>query len=268
MLSRVGRWLGRALASYLAQPTHVHSANPVTPPERLLACLRPGDVLLVEGHSRFSTVIKYLTQSTWSHAALFVGAHLAEAGGEAGHCLVEADSVLGVRSVSIEEFRGMHTRICRPVGLNAAEVRQLTGHVIARIGQQYDLKNVFDLARYLFPVPPVPRRLRRRLLALGSGDPTRAICSSLIASAFQSIKYPLLPDTELLPALLPDCPDCLQEIHHIRHHSLFAPRDFDVSPYFQIVKPGLDGDFDHHRLRWAKPASDLERLPGGSSGTG
>ena len=35
--------------------------------------LRPGDVLLVEGSSRISTAIKYLTQSTWSHAALFVG---------------------------------------------------------------------------------------------------------------------------------------------------------------------------------------------------
>ena len=44
-----------------------------------------------------------------------------------------------------------------------------------------DLKNVFDLARYLFPVPPVPSRLRRRLIALGSGDPTRAICSTVIA---------------------------------------------------------------------------------------
>ena len=45
--------------------------------------------------------------------------------------------------------------------------------------------------------------------------------------------------------------------------SLFAPRDFDLSPYFQVVKPTLEMGFDHRRLRWAdgvtpsieKPAS-------------
>src|SRR6516162_8844122 len=35
--------------------------------------LRPGDVLLVEGKGRISGGIKYLTQSTWSHSALYVG---------------------------------------------------------------------------------------------------------------------------------------------------------------------------------------------------
>lgn len=36
----------------------------------------------------------------------------------------------------------------------------------------------------------------------------------------------------------------------IRHHSLFAPRDFDISPYFQIVKPTLEGAFDYRTLPW------------------
>ena len=49
--------------------------EPFTPsdPEALRAVLRPGDVLLVEGNNHISGVIKYLTQSTWSHAALYVG---------------------------------------------------------------------------------------------------------------------------------------------------------------------------------------------------
>ena len=29
--------------------------------------------MLVEGDNRISAIIKYLTQSTWSHSALFVG---------------------------------------------------------------------------------------------------------------------------------------------------------------------------------------------------
>ena len=49
------------------------------------------------------------------------------------------------------------------------------------IGLKYDLKNIFDMLRYFLPTPPVPVRWRRRMIAFGSGDPTRAICSSLIA---------------------------------------------------------------------------------------
>lgn len=41
-----------------------------------------------------------------------------------------------------------------------------------------------------------------------------------------------------------------REILHIRSWWLFVPRDFDVSPYFRIVKPRLDDGFDDHRLRW------------------
>ncbi len=243
-------WLGQRLARFLTDTTHVHGTGPATRPDRLLASLQPGDVLLVEGSSRVSTAIKYLTQSTWSHAALYVGMHLANAGGDPEHCFIEADIVDGVRSVGIDEFAGAHTRICRPVGLTELDRRRLTAFAIARLGNQYDLRNVIDLARYLLPTPPVPLRLRRRMLALGSGDPTRAICSTLIAQAFQSIRYPILPITDTRNADRPDCPGCIEEILRVRHHSLFAPRDFDVSPYFQIVKPDVDADFNHHALRW------------------
>ncbi len=49
--------------------------EPYTPsdPETLARTLRPGDVLLIEGNQKVSAAIKYLTQSTWSHAAFFAG---------------------------------------------------------------------------------------------------------------------------------------------------------------------------------------------------
>lgn len=72
---------------------------------------------------------------------------------------------------------------------------------------------------------------------------TRAICSTLIAQAFQSIRYPILPLIETVPSQNPMCPGCVDEILHVRHHSLFAPRDFDVSPYFAIIKPTLEAGF-------------------------
>lgn len=249
-MNRLLAWLGRWLAAYLSRTVHVHSTAPATPGALLLASLRPGDVLLVEGNTRISGAIKYLTQSTWSHAALFVGPHLAEMGGNPAHCFVEADTLEGVRSIGIEEFAGLHTRICRPVGLDEEGCRAVTTHVINRIGHQYDLRNVVDLARYLCPTPPVPSQFRRRMIALGSGDPTRAICSTLIAQAFQSVRYPILPIIDRRDNTSPDCPGCIEEIYRIRHHSLFAPRDFDVSPYFQVLKPSLEQPFEFRLLHW------------------
>jgi hypothetical protein len=36
----------------------------------------------------------------------------------------------------------------------------------------------------------------------------------------------------------------------VRHHSLFAPRDFDVSPYFEVIKPTIEAGFDYQSLVW------------------
>ena len=256
-MNSVLNWLGGHLARYLAKEVHVHAAVAATRPERLLATLRPGDVLLVEGHSRVSTAIKYLTQSTWSHAALYVGNALAEAGKNPEHCFIEADTVEGVRSVGIEVFANLHSRICPPVGLTAQDCQQVIAFAMARMGSAYDLRNVIDLARYLLPTPPVPLRFRRNMLALGSGDPTRAICSTLIAQAFQSIRYPILPITTLQNDDRPDCPACVNEILSVRHHSLFAPRDFDVSPYFDVIKPTIEAGFDFHALKWGDTTTPI-----------
>jgi hypothetical protein len=239
----VGRWLAR----YLSKPVGVRSVS-TSEAAHLAATLRPADVLLVEGNTRISRVIKTLTQSNWSHAALYVGPRTEL--GRPDLVFVEADLRDGVRAVPLAEYAGMHTRICRPAGLTPEDRERILQFVLRRIGHQYDMKNVIDLARYLLPAPPVPRRFRRRLLALGSGDPTRAICSTLIAQAFQSVRFPILPDVRRQRTDDPDCDDCYQEILHIRHYSLFAPRDFDLSPYFTVVKPTLEASFDYRALAW------------------
>src|SRR5512135_198420 len=41
--------------------------------DNLRRYVRKGDVVLVDGNQRISQVIKYLTQSSWSHVALYVG---------------------------------------------------------------------------------------------------------------------------------------------------------------------------------------------------
>lgn len=94
------------------------------------------------------------------------------------------------------------------------------------------------------------------MLSLGSGDPTRAICSTLIAQAFQSVRYPILPLIDSVPSKDPMCLGCVDEILRVRHHSLFVPRDFDVSPYFDVIKPTLVAGFDHRSLAWRDIGSE------------
>ncbi len=241
-MNRVRTALGRAIARYIEKQTKGYVLLSSISAAKVRACLQPGDVVLVEGDRRISSAIKYLTQSTWSHAAMFVG-------DGPGRDLIEADLRDGVRYLALAELLHLNLRICRPVGLTDEDQRRVTDHMRASIGHRYDLKNVVDLARYLLPQPPVPKRFRRRMLALGSGDPTRAICSSLIAEAYQSIRYPILPMIETLQE-----GDTASEILHIKHSSLFAPRDFDVSPYFRVVKPTIEHGFDYKALRWGGPA--------------
>ncbi|NJO22691.1 MAG: lipo-like protein [Sphingomonadales bacterium] len=246
--------IGRLIAARLQAPASGYEPFTPSDPETLRQTLRLADVLLIEGNQKIATAIKYLTQSTWSHAAIFVGAVAGKCaqGGEP-LSLVEANLGEGVVAVPLSKYASFNTRICRPVGLSETEQQHVVGFVLDRLGQQYDTRNIVDLARYLLPTPPVPVRWRRQMLALGSGEPTRAICSTLIAQAFQSVCYPILPRIERAS-------DYSQgEILHIRHHSLFAPRDFDLSPYFQIIKPTIEGAFDHRQLRWA---DCVQREPG------
>ena len=45
-------------------------------------------------------------------------------------------------------------------------------------------------------------------------------------------------------------------MHRRRDPSLFAPRDFDVSPYFEVIKPIVQNGFNHHSLIWKEPIRD------------
>lgn len=246
---RLGRWI----ADYLEKPSPDYAPASTSPPERLREVLRPGDILLIEGNKRISMIIKYLTQSTWSHAAFYVGNALGKpADGSEPNVLIEADLRNGVIAVPLSKYENFHTRICRPVGLTEDDRRALIHYMVNSIGLRYDLKNIIDLLRYLFPLPPVPVRFRRRMLALGSGDPTRAICSTLIAQAFQSIRYPVLPIIKKETHYSQRYREYLEkEILHIRHHSLYTPRDFDISPFFEVVKPTLALGFNYKGLNWA-----------------
>src|SRR6476619_4315593 len=112
--------IGQAIAQYLERAEEGYESFTPSDPEALRAALWPGDVLLVEGNNHISGVIKYLTQSTWSHAALYVGP-IGERTTEHGEplVLVEANIGQGVVAAPLSKYARSHTRICRPIGLTA-----------------------------------------------------------------------------------------------------------------------------------------------------
>ena len=178
MLSRIQQHIGRKLSDFLTKESHGVASCTTNSAAALRRAIRPGDVLLVEGTARISTAIRYLTQSTWSHAALCTGpipGRVTDAGEP--HVLVEANLGAGVESAPLSVYADAHTRICRPIRLRPEDRDAVISFAISRIGHEYDLRNVIDLARFLLPPLPVPSRWRRRMLALGSGSPTRVICS-------------------------------------------------------------------------------------------
>src|ERR1700694_3890844 len=201
MYQRLKEWISKRILRYLDTPTRRYAPFFSPPIDVLRRCLEPGDIVLIEGNTRLSAIIKFLTQSTWSHAALYVGerpgdrgpAHTDAPDGEP-NVLLEAAADPGVATGALSKYAHFTLRICRAVGLGPDSRRQVVDYALARIGKQYDTRQILDLARYLFPYPPVPVWFRRRMLAIGSGDPTKAICSALIAEAFESIRYPILPE--------------------------------------------------------------------------
>lgn len=255
--------LGRFLADRLEAPKPGFEPYTYANVRALRRVLQPADVLLVEGHSRISVAIKYLTMSTWSHAAVYVG-NAAGRVNESGEPLnlIEVNLRDGCVAVPLSKYEHFNTRICRASQLSAGDRARVVEFMVAGIGTNYDMKNITDLLRYFLPQPPVPQRWRRRLISFGSGDPTRAICSSLIAQAFGQVRYPILPliTREFRADRL--ARSQRREILHIRHHSLYAPRDFDLSPYFQIVKPTLEEGFDYRAVIWGDTApGEAKRLP-------
>ena len=101
------------------------------------------------------------------------------------------------------------------------------------------------------------------MLSLGCGDPTRAICSTLIAQSYATINYPILPERASINGKTYGIAPFVQdEIDHIRTYGLYTPRDFDVSPYFAIVKPTLVAGFDYRKLDWDPPDVTPQELAG------
>ena len=267
LLARVTAFLTRPIGHY-ERYTHNDLAL-------LKRHARKGDVLLVEGDQRVSAIIKTLTHSSWSHAAIYVGDELlrrddalrertlAAHGDEAQHMVVEA-LMDGVVAAPLAKYTDYNVRLCRPHRLRTVHLRAVLDEAIEAIGFRYDLRNVVELALHLLSVALMPGRWRRDALRFGSGAARQVICTSLIGRLFHHVGFPVLPsrvswDDEPRPALPPrrwpfrNRPR-YEGLYRRRHPTLLMPRDFDLSPYFEIVKFNVTKQrgFDYERIAWAE----------------
>lgn len=273
--------LNQRILAFLNEPLPRYEQRGWNDPGALLRHIRVGDVLLVTGDTRISAIVRYLTQSAWSHSALYVGDELLRRGGErarelerrfgrdAAHLLIEALPE-GVVATPLAKYIDYNIRLVRAHGLRREDRDRIVADAIGALGWRYDVRNVLDLARYLVPITLVPARFRRNALRFGSGVPTEVICSSLIGELFQRVRFPILPPSELpgadagpLPARVRLLRRVLRRptrnysgLFRMRHPTLLTPADFDLSPYFEVVKFNViaDGDFDYKQIRWAADA--------------
>lgn len=260
-------WLYQRLrANLLDWLSHEPPAHGIMPLDfnRLKHEIEPGDIILVEGRSRVSQVIRTLTQSPWTHSAIYIGRLVDIEDEELRDEIKSAFNVNEKTRLLIEDlldkgtvvtplsfYASHHLRICRPIGITPSDLQLVLNYVIKALGQPYNVRQIFDLARFLLPWTLLPRRWGSSLFRTSSGEPESGVCSSLLAEAFASVQFPILP------FIKPNTENSV-EVYQ-RNPYLYTPKDFDYSPYFEIIKYPLFNPDEplpyYRRLPWTK--SDL-----------
>lgn len=252
-----------------------HDEFPLCDFERIQHELRPCDVLLIEGRGPIGEMIKFITQSPWSHSALYIGRiHDIEdpllrerikeyyQGPPEQQLIIE--SILGKGTIisPLEKYEPLHIRICRPEGLSIRDMRQIIYFAIGRLGLAYGIRHNFDLFRFLLPWRILPRRWGSSLFTHNINEPTKEICSSMIAEAFNSVQFPILP-------IIKTHQEKGVQFYR-RNPMLYTPRDFDYSPYFKIIKYPmfeLSEQSVYRRFPWSQDIAQVngeEDVPSGA----
>jgi len=255
-------WVRNAIVNWLEHEKPLPN-TPLCDFERISREVKACDVVLIEGRSRVSEVIKMITQSSWSHAALYIGRlhdiedpAVREAlekhydGWAEKQLIIESELGMGTVVRPLTVYEQEHLRVCRPRGLGYRDSQSVITYAVSQLGTAYNVRQIFDLARFFFPWFIMPRRWRSSLFSTKPGKSTQTVCSTMIAEAFGSIQFPILP-------LVKRIEDDRVQLFR-RNPKLCVPRDFDYSPYFDIIKyPFLDFEHeaDQRLLPWRGPIS-------------
>ena len=251
-----------ALLRRLEQNHPCYQQRIINDMDRLYEVIQEGDVVLVEGRSDMSRIIKFFSSSHWSHVAMYVGDRLvrdahpdhaqyrAQFPHQGRHLLVEAFSGDGVIVAPLEKYRDFNIRICRPYGIDPEDLDAVMREVIGNIGRHYDDRNIMEIAKMVTFTALNPRSRRSHRACIGGCNDFEVICSGMISKAFQSVGYPIVPALKPLPAGKREwAANPYGAKLLMRHYSQILPRDFDLSPNFEVIKFNLVGrSFDYKAL--------------------
>ncbi len=202
-------------------------------------------------------MIRWLTNSPWTHAALYIGrlhdieddelrAEVASHYDGAPEDRLMVESLLGYGTIirPLKTYREEHLRICRPSRLSHLDAAKVIRYAISQIGKHYDVRQILDLARFLFPWYIMPKKWASTLFHRNPGQTEKTVCSTMIAEAFGSVNFPILP-------LVKHTEEGEPRLFR-RNPRLCTPSDFDYSPYFKIIKyPFMDFYHEeYHLLPW------------------
>ncbi len=259
--------ISNALTSYLVKK--VKKSHPELCDFKQIAHeLRPADVLLIEGKTRMAKAISRVTQSSWTHSSIYIGRiHDIEdistrellqshyKGSVRDQLVIESYVGRGTIVSPITDYEEDHIRICRPTGISHEDTQKVINFAVEHVGREYDTKQIIDLAFFCLKWSLFPWRWWTSLFTLKNSQSQKEVCSEMIAHAFSSVDFPILPLT------IKDDKDNLKFIH--RNPRLCVPKDFDYSPYFQIIKYPMwpaDHKAAYKKFPWQKDTVSNDEL--------
>ena len=208
--------------------------------------LKACDVLLIDGRGHADKVIQSISQSRWSHAALYIGRLLDIAdqdlktiiqhfytGPKDTPLIVESRLGDGICVRPLQQYEHEHIRICRPKSLSKKEANQVIRFAINRLGSYKSGANIFDLVRFFVPLGMLSPSWRRRAFLHWAGRNTKNVTAAFVAECFGFIQFPVYPLVKTSSE---------QGVQLLRRHpKLCLPYEIDLSPNFEIIKyPFID----------------------------
>ena len=186
--------------------------------------------------------------------------------------IVEATAEEGVVCAPLTKYINHNIRICRPRNLRRDDLERVLRELFSQLGRAYNTRHIVELGRYFFPVSLIPRRFRRTALRYGGDTTRRVICTTMLARAFGNIGFPITPRIKLdeiqaqhtwVGRLLGRNGSRTRALYEPEDPTFITPRDFDLSPYFDVVKFNhlANGRFDYRRIEWTTVAVGTQSPP-------
>ncbi len=232
--------LSNLLVSLLQKERKIYALPFENNVEGIFQVIQPGDVVLVEGNTYMSEIIKILTRSTWSHCFLYIG----------DKEIIESDTASyengklvklkqpKVMKNPVEKYFSYNIRIKRPVQITQEDLDAVIKSAKDHVGREYDRKNILNfIYKYM--------GLKKFDLSANIGESDKYICSGLVAKVFQEVNYPVLPSI----ALVRNKKTTVKR----RNFTQFSPGDFDKasSQFWQTIQFQFVGKTEFYKdIEW------------------